>query len=53
MVTSCVRNCLVKQVIEGKIEGKIEVREREEEDVSSYWATLWKREDAGNSKKKH
>jgi hypothetical protein len=34
------RNCLLKHVIEGK--------EDEEEDVSSYWMTLMKREDTGN-----
>jgi hypothetical protein len=33
-------NCLLRHVIEGKIEG----RGDEEEDVSSYWKTLSKRE---------
>jgi hypothetical protein len=42
LVTSCVRNCLIKQVIEGKIKGETEVREREEEDVCSYWKNLRK-----------
>jgi hypothetical protein len=37
------RNCLLKHVIEGK--QKEDVREDEEEDVSSYWMTLRKRED--------
>ena len=40
LVTSCVRNCLLKHVTEGKIDGKLEVRKREEEYVSSYWTTL-------------
>jgi hypothetical protein len=35
------RNCLLNLVIEGKIKE----REDEEEDVSSYWMTLRKRED--------
>jgi hypothetical protein len=47
------RNCLLKHVIEGKLEGRIEMREDEEEDVSSYWMTLRKREDTGNLKRKH
>jgi hypothetical protein len=42
------RNCLLKHVIEGKIEGKMEVLKDEEEDVSSYWMTLRKREDTRN-----
>jgi hypothetical protein len=41
------RNCLVKHVIEGRTEREIEVTGREE-DVSSYWMTLRKREDAVN-----
>jgi hypothetical protein len=40
------KNCLLKHVIEGKIEQKLQ--EDEEEDVSSYWMTLRKREDTGN-----
>jgi hypothetical protein len=40
------RNCLLKHVIEGKLEERIE--RIEEEDVSSYWMTLRKREDPGN-----
>jgi hypothetical protein len=39
------RHCLLKQVIEGKKEGK--ERKYEEEDVSSYWMTLRKKEDTG------
>jgi hypothetical protein len=31
-----------------KLEGRIEMREDEEEDVSSCWMTLRKREDTGN-----
>ena len=42
------RNCLLKHVIEGKIEGRIEVTGGLEEDVSSYWLTLRKREDIEN-----
>jgi hypothetical protein len=42
------RNCLLKHVIEGKLEGRIEMREDEEEDVSSYWMTLRKRENTVN-----
>jgi hypothetical protein len=38
------RNCLLKHVVGGRIE----VREDEEEDVSSYWMTLMKREDTGS-----
>jgi hypothetical protein len=41
------RNCLLKRVIEGKI-GGIMWREDKEEDVSSYWMTLRKREDTVN-----
>jgi len=36
------RNCVVKHVVEGE----------EEEEVSSYWITLRKREDTGNAKRK-
>jgi hypothetical protein len=42
------RNCLLKHVIEGKREGRIGVTEDDEEDVSSYWKALRKREDTGN-----
>jgi hypothetical protein len=42
------RNCLLKHVIEGKKKERIEGREDEGEDVSSYRATLRKREDTGN-----
>jgi hypothetical protein len=35
------RNCLLRQVIEGKIKGGIEGQEDEEEDVGSYWMTLY------------
>jgi hypothetical protein len=42
------RNCLLKHVIEGKLEVRIEMMEDEEEDVSSYWMALRKREDTGN-----
>jgi hypothetical protein len=38
------RSCLLKHVIEGRDKE----REDEEEDVSSYWITLRKREDTGN-----
>jgi len=43
------RNRLLKQVIGvgGGGEGRIQ-REDEEEDISSYWMTLQKREDTGN-----
>jgi hypothetical protein len=37
-------NCLLKHVIERKVKG----RGDEEEDLSSYWMTLRKREDTGN-----
>jgi len=40
------RNCLLRHVIKGKIEG--EGQEGEEEDVSSYYMTLRKRQDTGN-----
>jgi hypothetical protein len=42
------RNCLLKHVIEGKIEGRLGVTEDNEEDVSSYWKDLRKREGAVN-----
>jgi hypothetical protein len=42
------KNFLLKHVIEGKIEGRIELTGDEQEDVSSYWMTLRKREDTGN-----
>jgi hypothetical protein len=38
-------NCLLKHIIEGRIEV---TGEDEEEDVSSHWITLRKREDTGN-----
>jgi hypothetical protein len=38
------RNCLLKRVLEGKIE----VKRDEEEDVSSYWMALRKREGTGS-----
>jgi hypothetical protein len=48
------RNCRLKQVIEGKTgKGRIEVREVGEEDMSSYWVNLRKRENTGNCKMKH
>jgi hypothetical protein len=40
-------NCLLKYVTERKVEGRIG-REDEEEDVSSYWMTVRKREDTVN-----
>jgi hypothetical protein len=43
------RNCLLKHVIEEKI-GRTE---DEEEDVSSYWITLRKRNETGTSKREH
>jgi hypothetical protein len=46
------RNCLLKHVIEVKIKGRIEVTD-EEEDVSSYWITLKRREDAVTRKRQH
>jgi hypothetical protein len=42
------RNCLIKHIIEGKIEGRIQVTEDDEEDVSSYWITVRKRDDTVN-----
>jgi len=42
------RNCLLKHFIEGKIQERIVGREGVEEDVSSYWMTLRKREDLVN-----
>jgi uncharacterized protein YnzC (UPF0291/DUF896 family) len=42
------RNRLLKHVIQGKLEGRIEGKKDEEEDVSSYWITLRKREGRGN-----
>jgi len=42
------RNCLIKHVIEGKIDGRIEVIGDDEEDVSSYWKALRKREGTVN-----
>jgi hypothetical protein len=42
------RNIFLKQVIEGNTEGRIEVMEDEEEDMSSSWLALRKREDAVN-----
>ena len=47
------RNCLLRHVIGGKIEGRIEVKGRLEEDVSSYWMTLSKREDTVDLKRKN
>ena len=47
------RNCLLKHAIEGEIEGRMEMKEDEEEDVSSYYMTLRKREDTGNGKRKY
>ena len=41
----CLLNTLLKEEYKG--------REDEEEDVSNYWMTLRKREDNGNSKRKH
>jgi hypothetical protein len=41
------RNCLLKHVIEGNTDGQ-KRREDDEEDVSSYWMTLMKREVTGN-----
>jgi hypothetical protein len=41
------RNCLLKYIIVGKLDGKIK-GEDEEEDVSSHWMTLRKREDTVN-----
>jgi hypothetical protein len=38
------RNCLLKHVTEGKIDRRIDVKD-EEEDVSSYWMALRKRDD--------
>jgi len=35
------------------MKGKNETGKDEEEDVSSYWMALTKREDAGNWKRKH
>jgi len=41
-------NCLLKQVIQGKNTGKNSRKGGVEEDVSSYWMTLRKREDIMN-----
>jgi hypothetical protein len=40
------RTCLIKHAIEGKIERR---EDEKEEDVSSYWMTLKKREDTGKA----
>ena len=40
-------NCLLRHIIEGKIEGRIGVTE-DDEDLSSYWKALRKREGTGN-----
>ena len=45
-------SCLLKHIIAGKI-GGYKLREDEEEDVSSYWMNVRKREDTGNWKRKH
>jgi len=46
LVTSYVKNCLLKQVIEGKIKGRWKWQEdEEEEDVRSCWMTLRTGED--------
>jgi hypothetical protein len=42
------KNCCLKRVIEGKKEGRKEGRKDKEEDISSYWMTLRKRDDTGN-----
>jgi len=42
------RNCLLKYVTGGTREDGIKSREHGEEEVSSYWLTLRKREDTGN-----
>jgi hypothetical protein len=45
LVTSCSGTVFyVKHVIRRKIDGSIEVTGRREEEVSSYWITLRKRE---------
>jgi hypothetical protein len=46
------RNCFLKHVIGKQAEGKIEVARRPEEDVSSCWMILRKRQDTGNLKRK-
>jgi hypothetical protein len=38
------RNWLLKYVFEGKVEGRVEVMGRGEEDVSSYWMILRKKD---------
>jgi hypothetical protein len=40
-------SCLLKHVIEGKIEGRMCYGK------TSYWMNVRKREDTGNSKRKH
>ena len=47
------RNRVLKDVTEGIIEGGVEVTRKREEDVSSYWMTLRKREDTRKWKRKH
>jgi hypothetical protein len=42
------KNCQTKHAIEGKMEGNLEVTVIREEDVTSSWVSLRKREDAGN-----
>jgi hypothetical protein len=44
------RNCLLKHIIEGKIEGRLGETEDNEQDVSSYWKDLRKREGAGSTR---
>jgi hypothetical protein len=39
------RNFILKHIIEGSTEGGIKWREDKEEEVSSYWITVMKRED--------
>jgi hypothetical protein len=47
-------NCLLEQGIQRNMEGMLEIwHEDEEEDVSSYWIILRKREDVGYWKRKH
>jgi hypothetical protein len=38
----------LKHVVEGYVEGRMEVREKQKEDLNSYWVALRTGENAGN-----
>jgi hypothetical protein len=42
------RSCLLIHVVEVRLDRRITVGKEDEEDVSSYWMTLRKRQDTGN-----